>query len=203
MVRLRVRTCHCKICGILYFNSNMVRLRDYRALYVVGDLPTFQFQHGTIERHHHNPKRRCDGRISIPTWYDWECAWNYRKLHWPLFQFQHGTIESSRCNEAVRRCGISIPTWYDWEILSWLRDVFILHYFNSNMVRLRAAMQLLYPRLLVPFQFQHGTIERSWKTRSVCWERHFNSNMVRLRVQTDAKGGPERPISIPTWYDWE
>ena len=79
----------------MYFNSNMVRLRDTQPQFVTAAKQRFQFQHGTIERAAHTGAR------------SWKRSYfnsNMVRLRdiaqrfwhpntFTLFQFQHGTIE--------------------------------------------------------------------------------------------------------------
>ena len=187
----------------VYFNSNMVRLREEHLFHGTSLSYRFQFQHGTIERFKALLLER-QPVISIPTWYDWEARYSSRTT----------TLTS-----------ISIPTWYDWEQAASRATRWRDCYFNSNMVRLRECSQ---PKLTLchsEFQFQHGTIEsrryhtrprnifisiptwydweaRNSKRRLVSW-RDFNSNMVRLRERFAGTSARLKYISIPTWYDWE
>ncbi len=77
-----------------------------------------------------------------------------------LFQFLHGAIKGKN----LKSVAISIS------------------YFNSYMVRLRAACKKIPTPKSAEFQFLHGAIKGNTACKSRLAQTDFNSYMVRLRA---------------------
>ena len=175
----------CCFCSrISYFNSNMVRLREYPENVFRRSAKGFQFQHGTIERglcvgeqvleivfqFQHGTIERIPTSAALKTAFYFNSNMVRLRVRTvssasaqnTVFQFQHGTIEST-CPVCALHSNlvISIPTWYDWEKTFANFSLNVLLNFNSNMVRLRDIFSRLIGINNLLFQFQHGTIE-SW-----------------------------------------